>query len=140
MLQEHQVSFFCPERHLAIGEALSFKLRLPCGITVGILLGIAPVDGERRIGEHAVEVHQFATLDMLWLGQSVLVLQISGADAVQQHVHLGDGPHCAVELLPKQVSLAAVFTVFINVLLGRDQHAARATAGIVNVVLERGLN
>jgi hypothetical protein len=98
------------------------------------------VDGERRIGEHAVEVHQLAALDVLRLGQGVFVLQVGGADAVQQHVHLGDGPHRAVELLPEQVGLAAVFAVLVDVFLGGDQHAAGAAAGVVDVVLELGLD
>ena len=140
MLQEHQVGFLGAQRHLAVGKALGFELRPPGGIAVGILLGIAPVDGERRIGEHAVEVHQLATLHVLRFGQGVLVLQVGGADAVQQHVHLGDGPHGAVELLPEQVGLAAVFAVLVDIFLGRDQHAAGATAGVVDVVLELGLD
>ncbi|MNE56657.1 hypothetical protein D3C77_272290 [compost metagenome] len=59
---------------------------------------------------------------------------------MQQHVHLGDGPDCAVELLPEQVGLAAVFTVLVDVLLGSYQHAARAAAGVVDVVLELRLD
>jgi hypothetical protein len=47
------------------------------------------------------------------------LLQVGGADAVQQHVHLGDGPHRAVEFLAKQVGLAAVFAVLVDVFLGR---------------------
>ncbi len=67
-------------------------------------------------------------------------MQVGGADAVQQHVHLGDGPHRAVEFLPEQVGLAAIFAVLVDVFLGRDQHAAGATAGVVDVVLELGLD
>ncbi|MNE80101.1 hypothetical protein D3C80_1766440 [compost metagenome] len=59
---------------------------------------------------------------------------------MQQHVHLGDGPNSAVELLPEQVGFTSIFTVFVDVFLGGDQHAARAAAGVVDVVIELGFD
>jgi hypothetical protein len=134
VLQEHQVGLLGAQRHLAVAEALG-ELRRPGGCAVGVLLGVAPVDGERRVGEDPVEVHQLAAFDVLRLGQRVVVLQVGGADAVQQHVHLGDGPHRAVELLAEEVGLAAVLAVLVDVFLGGDQHAAGTAAGVVDVVL-----
>ncbi|MCY1300798.1 hypothetical protein D9M70_503790 [compost metagenome] len=53
---------------------------------------------------------------------------------MKQHVHLRDGPDGAIELLAEQVGLAAVLAVLVDVFLGRDQHTARATAGVVDIV------
>lgn len=85
-------------------------------------------------------MHQLATFNVLGFGQGVLVLQVGGADAVQQHIHLGDGPDRAVEFLPEQVGLAAVFAVLVDKFLGCYQHAAGATAGVVNIMLELWLD
>jgi hypothetical protein len=134
VLQEHQVGLLAAQRHLAVAEALR-ELRAKHRLAVAVGFGGAPVDRERRIGEHAVEAHQLAAFHVLRLGQGVVVAQIGAADAVQQHVHLGDGPHRAVGLLPAQVGARAVATVLVDVLLGQDQHAARAHARVVDAVL-----
>ena len=140
VLQKHQVGFLGAQRHLSIRKALGLELGPPGGSAIGILLGAAPVYGERRVGEHPVKVHELAALHVLRLGQGVVVLQVGVADAVQQHVHLGDGPHGAVELLTKESGLAAVFAMLVDVFLGGNQHAAGATAGVVDFVLELGFD
>ena len=58
---------------------------------------------------------------------------------MQQHVHLRDGPDGAVEFLAEQVGLAAVLTVLVDIFLGSNQHAARAAAGVVDIVSQSRL-
>ena len=60
------------------------------------------VQRERRIGDHPVEAHQLAALGVQRVGERVVVADVGVGDAVQQHVHLGDGPDAAVLLLAAQ--------------------------------------
>ena len=140
VLQEHQVRLLGTEWHFAVAEALGTELGCPGGLTALVFVGGAPGDGKRWIGEDAVKAAQLAALDVLRLGQRVFVVQVGSTDAMQQHVHLGDGPHGAVGLLPVQVGLAAFLTLLVDVFLGCDQHAAGATAGIVDVMVQLGLD
>ena len=139
VLQEHQIGFLRAQRHLAETETLLAERRVPGEAAVWVFLGMPPVDGERRVGEDAVEAAQLAALDMPRIGQGVFVLQPGRADAVQQHVHLGNRPDSAVELLAEQVGLAAVLAVLVDIFLGGNQHSARAAARVVDVVFEARL-
>lgn len=60
-------------------------------------------------------------------------LQIGAAVIVQQHVHPGDRPDYAIEFLAEQIGLAPVLPMLVDVFLGRDQHAARPTARVIEL-------
>jgi hypothetical protein len=72
---------------------------------------------------------------VLGLGQGVLVAEIRAGDAVQQHVHLGDGPDRAGRLLAVEPEQAGVAALLLDVLLGEDEHTARAAAGVVHALV-----
>ena len=69
---------------------------------------------------------------MLRLLDRVALSNVGAADAVQQHVHLADGPGAAVEFLPGEFQVAGVAADFLDVLLRLDQHAARSGTGVVD--------
>ena len=124
VLQEHEVGLLAAQRHFTVGEAFGAELGRPDGLPVAVGIDRAPVDGKRRVGKDAVKAHQLTVFDVLRLGQGVFVAQVGAADAVQQHVHAGNGPHGAVGLLAAQVGAGAVAPMLVDVLLGHDQHAA----------------
>ncbi len=76
---------------------------------------------------------------MAGLAKGVIVLQVSAADPMQKHVHLGDGPDRPGVFLTEEVRLATFLAMFVDVFLGRDQHAPRPTAGVIDVMFKRGL-
>ncbi len=121
MLHEHQVGLLARFGAEAVAEALG----------EGDALGRV-VLREGRIGDDPVEAHQLAALDVQRLGQGVAVAQVRVRDAVQDHVHLADGPDPAVVLLPVEAEVARVAAVLAHMLGGEDQHAARARAGVVD--------
>ena len=121
MLDEHQVGLLA-----ALGRPAALEpLRV-----LHALAGV--VQGERRIGEHPVEAHQLAAVDVHRLGEGVAVLHVGVGDAVQQQVHLRDRPDAAVVLLARQAQVARVPAVLLHVVLGQDQHAARPRAWVID--------
>ena len=64
--------------------------------------------------------------------ERVALTDVGAADAVQQHVHLADGPGAAVEFLPGQFEIAGIAADLLHVLLRLDQHAARPAGRIVD--------
>ena len=88
---------------------------------------------ERRVGQHAVEAAQFVLLGLvLRLAQGVLLADVGVRDAVQQHVHLADGPGGAHLFLAKQRQLGRIGAVFAQVVARLDQHAARPNCWVVH--------
>src|SRR3546814_17737739 len=61
--------FLCAQWHLAETETLFAECRVPGQAAVGVFLGVAPVEGEGRVGEDAVEAAQFAPFDMARVSQ-----------------------------------------------------------------------
>ncbi len=127
VLSEHQIGPAAPcpapPHPLAV-----FRIRLDDQLRVVL-------QGHGRVGEHLGELPQPAVLvEVLWVGQGVAVLQVEFPDAVQQHVHGGDAPRGGVRVLAAEREPAGVTTVFADVLMGRDQHAAGARAGVVDGV------
>ena len=121
VLDEHEVGLLAALRAEAVAESLGE------GDAVrGVVLR------EGRIGDDPVEAHQLAALDVQGLGQGVAVAEVGVGDAVQDHVHLADGPDPAVVLLPVEAEVARVAAVLAHVLGGEDQHAAGAGAGVVD--------
>ncbi len=88
---------------------------------------------EGRIGDHPVEAADFALLvEMLRLLDRVALANVGTADAVQEHVHLADGPGAAVEFLSGQFQVAGITTCLLHVLLRLDEHTARPGTRIVD--------
>lgn len=129
VLGEHQVRLLAGLGGEAVPEAL------------GVLHpGGAAVLEEGRVGEHPVEAHELAALLMEGVGEGVVVTQVGVEDTMQDHVHLGDGPGAAVVLLARQGHTAPVLAVFLHVLLGVDEHAAGAGAGVIDAHAGAGLD
>ena len=121
VLHEHQVRLLALLRHpdrKAPGE-------------LDVLLQV--VLAERRIGQHAVEAQKLPLLVLvLRLAQGVLLADHRVRDAVQQHVHLADGPRRAHLLLPVQRQLRRIGPALAQVVARLDQHAARAHRRVVH--------
>ncbi len=77
---------------------------------------VAPfIQGERRIGDHNIEPHQFVVLDKLGIVDGVAPFNAGGIHGVQEHVHPAQGPGGAVGLLPEQGKiLAADFLAYLD--------------------------
>ena len=121
VLNEHQVGLLAALRH----EVREPLLELHA-------LG-AVVLREGRIGNHPVETADFATpVQMQGLLERVALTDVRAADAVQQHVHLANGPGAAVEFLPGQFEIAGIAADLLHVLLGLDQHAPRPAGRIID--------
>lgn len=92
------------------------------------------VQRERRVGDDAVEAHQFAALDVsgVFEGAVVVVAQVGVGDAMQQQVHLADGPYTAIFFLAGECEIATVSAGFLDIVLGQDQHAARPATRVVH--------
>ena len=82
------------------------------------MLALVVVLGERRIGDHPVEAHQLAAVDVLRVSERVVVADVGVGDAVQEHVHLGDGPDAAVGLLAVEAQVAGLPPLLVDVLAG----------------------
>ena len=121
VLHEHEVGLLAGLGTPAVGEALG----------EGHAFG-AVVLRERRVREHPVKTHQLAALGVQGLGEGVAVAQVGVGDAVQDEVHLGDGPDPAVVFLPVEAQVARVAAVLGHVLLRQDEHTARAGARVVD--------
>ena len=87
------------------------------------------VERERGIGDDAVEAHQLATVGVERLGERVPVADIRVGDAVEEEIHLRDGPDPAVVLLAEQGEVPRVAAVLLDVFLREDEHAAEPEQG-----------
>ena len=90
VLDEHQVGLLA-----ALGCPSPLEPFRVLHAVAGVVLG------ERRVGQHPVEAFQLPALDVHRLGEGVPVLHVGVGDAVQQQVHLRDGPDAAVVLLAR---------------------------------------
>ncbi len=96
---------------------------------------VTPVlQGERRVGDHAVEPRQARAGEERWLAEGVTADDLEVLDPVQQQVHPGDAGRgedllLAVELAPERLRAAAGA---LHVLDDLDQHAAGAARGVVD--------
>jgi hypothetical protein len=135
VLQEHEVGLLGAERDL-VEEAFR-KLRQPGWVAGAILVLRAPGDREWRIRQDSIEPPKLPVLDVLRLGQGVLVPEVGAVDPMQQHVHLCDRPDCAGVLLAEEVGFAAILSMLIYVVLGGNQHPAGTTARVVDVMFQR---
>ena len=54
---------------------------------------------ERRIGDHAIKVHQLAMFDVLRLAQGIAFAYVGIEDTMQKHIHLADGPGIQIHFL-----------------------------------------
>ena len=69
---------------------------------------------------------------VLRIAQRVPLADVGAGDAVQDHVHLADGPGAAVELLAEERQVAAVAARLFHLPLGLDQQAAGAAGRVVD--------
>jgi hypothetical protein len=84
-------------------------LRQPDGEAAGILdVLLDVVLAEGRVGEDAVEALQLAVLSLCCGAQGVLLADVGVGDAVQEHVHLADGPGGADALLAGEGEVARI--------------------------------
>ena len=118
MLGEHQVGLLAASWAPAEAEAVA---ELDAALDV--------VLAEGRIGDHPVEAHQPAVLDVLRIEERVAVPDVGVGDAMQQQVHPADRPDRAVVLLA--VKAAGVAAMLEGMLVALVQHAAAAASGIV---------
>ncbi len=121
VLGEHQVGLLAGLGAPAVAEPL-----LELGARPGVVLA------EGRVCKHPVESHQLPTLPVHGLGQGVFVLDVGVGDAVEQHVHLADGPDAAVVVLTVEGEVPGVAAVLFHVLLGQGEHPAGSHTGVVD--------
>ena len=115
VLDEHQVGLLALLGRPTATESLRER---------HLLTGV--VHGERRIGNHPIEPHQLATLDMgrIFKGAIVGVANVSVGDAMQEQVHLADSPDTPVLLLACEGEVATVAAGLLDVFLRQDEHSA----------------
>ena len=129
VLDEHQVGLLALLRH-PDGEAAG---------VLDVLLDVVLAEG--RIGEDAVEALELAVVVLvLRAADGVFLPDVGVGDAVQQHVHLADGPGGADLLLAGERQVARVAARLADVVAGLDQHAARADGGVVDAHARLGLD
>src|SRR5581483_1961224 len=87
VLGKHQVGLLPRLRGKAVVEAV-FKLQFRLTVILG----------ERRIRDHAIEPHELSAVSVLGVHQYVIVADVRSEDAVEEHVHLADGPDAAITL------------------------------------------
>ena len=105
-------------------EAPSEALRLV--LVLDFLLDLLPLDAERRVGEHVVELLPRVPV----LRERVAAHDVLGVLALDHHVALADGVGFGVQLLPEDLQLG-IGVQLAQVLLGDGKHAARSRSGIV---------
>ena len=134
VLHEHQISLFAFLGHPDVEAARVGDGLLLLGTAAVISgFGLSVVLAEGRIGEDAVEAAQLVVFVLvLRVGQSVSVADIGVRDAMQQHVHLADGPGGTHLFLPVERQLGGIGSAFAQVVASLDQHAARANGRVVN--------
>ena len=121
VLHEHQVGLL----------ALLGQPHREAARELDLLLDVILAEG--RVGQHAVEAPELAVLfQVLGLAQGVLLTDVGIRDAVQQHVHLADGPGGAHLFLPVQRHLLRAAPMLAQVVAHLDEHAARAAGGVVD--------
>ena len=80
---------------------------------------------ERRVGQHTVEAPELAVLGLvLRFAQRVLLADDGVRDAMQQHIHLADGPRSAHFFLAEQGQFGGVGPALAQIVARLDQHAA----------------
>jgi hypothetical protein len=114
----------------------------PDGEAAGIFDVFAEVVlGEGRVGEDAVEAGELVVLPLvLGAAKGVLLADVGVGDAVEEHVHLADGPGGADGLLAGEGEVAGIAAAFAHIVAGLDEHAAGAAGGIVNAHAGLGID
>ena len=109
-------------------EALGLRL------LADLLLDFLPLDAERRIGEHVVEVFAVQAIRR----ERVPEDDVGDVLPLDEHVRLADGVGLGVQLLP--VHDEARLGVVLREMLARDaEHAARAGCRVVEMAEHTGL-
>ena len=114
-----------------VGVAHRGHAELPAGVlTQPIATPIGDV--ERRIGEDEVGLE---VLQLVLVEATLVVPADVGVDTAHREVHLGKPPGRVVALLPVNGDVADAPAVFLDELLGLDEHAAGAAAGVIDAAL-----
>ena len=101
-------------------------------VRISIRCFLTPLlERERRVRNHAVKHHQFATRDVLRITQSIALANVRIEHTMQEHVHLADRPSVQVHFLTIQREVLRVVPVFDEVVAGLDQHATRPRCRVV---------
>ena len=112
-----------------VGGALG--RRTPDVASVGVLLEAVAVplfDGVRRVGEDDVELFQPIGLDEGGVLEGIPAYDAELIDAVQEHIHAGDGAGEEVYFLAVEFEVS-VFLAFVAQVEGAVEQQATATAG-----------
>ena len=119
-------------RHHVLDErevALRLRRHAEPEARMAVVLGhvAAPlVEAERRVGDHPVVEQQLTLVHELRVPDRVALFDPGVGQAVEQHVHLADGPRAEVLLLPVERQVARVAALPLDVVGALDQHAAGA--------------
>ncbi len=106
---------------------------------LNVLLDVVLAEG--RIGEDAVVAFQLAVIILvLRPANGVFLPDVRVGDAVQEHVHLADGPGGADLVLAVERQIPRVSPAFLDVVPALDQHAAGAHRRVVDAHARLGLD
>ena len=119
------------EREVALG--LRRHAEPEASVTVVLGHVAAPlVEAERGIGDHAIVEQQLSVVEELGIADGVALLDTGVGQAVEQHVHLADGPGAEVLLLPVKGQVPRIALLALDVVRALDEHAARAGGGVAD--------
>jgi len=129
MLDEHEIGLLALLRH-PDGKAAR---------VLDVLLDVVLTEG--RIGEDAVVALQFVVL-VLVLGTAdrILLTDIGVRDAVQEHVHLADGPSGADALLSKEREIPRISATLPDVVARLNEHPSGAAGRVVHTHARLGID
>ena len=96
--------------------------------------GTAVILGERRVGEHPVELADLPVVEDERVLQRVTVLDRGSGDFVEDHVHDADRPNRSVGVLAVQGEVVGVLALLFHVLVGLNEEAAGADRRVVDGV------
>jgi hypothetical protein len=111
------------EGKIALGLRRDSEAEAPIAVVLGDVA--APlVQRERRVRDDAVEQHEPVAIPKLGVTDRVALLDPRVGQAMQEHVHLADGPRAQVLLLPEEGEVLGVLPVTLEVVGALDEHAA----------------
>jgi hypothetical protein len=125
--------------HVQDEGVVAFGARRQATTETAELVGVGPLESplfqaERRVGHHNVEVLEAGgTVKQLGVADGVAPLDAVVVFAMQEHVHLGQGPGAANGLLPVERVLARA-GVLTDQATALHQQRARTTGGVAYLV------
>ena len=130
VLGEHEVALLARGRTPTPAETLG-ELHVAARVVLA----------EGRIGDDAVEAVQLPASAVHRVQQCVLELNVRvQVRAVEEHVEFADGPGGSVVDLAAKANIGWVAAGLFNKLTSDDEHATRATCGVINFHARRRLD